>query len=81
MLGFSAKLASGLHGGWLSGRHTSARFVYRIEGCAILALMRQSAPAFGKIEEDRLIFGIDALLGLLIAFNGPTQVVFGCVGR
>jgi hypothetical protein len=34
-------------GGWLSGRHTSARFVYRIEGCTILALLRQSAPAFG----------------------------------
>jgi hypothetical protein len=66
---------------WLSGRHAGARLACRIERRAVSTLLRQSAPSLGKIEEDRLILGVGALLGLLIAFNGPIQAVFGCVGR
>jgi hypothetical protein len=46
MLGFGAKLSSSLHGELLSGRHTKAGLPYGIERSAILALLRQGAPAF-----------------------------------
>ena len=48
------------------------------DGPSRLSLSRQCAPSVGEIEEDRLILGVGALPGLLIAFDSTSQAVFGC---